>query len=572
MNDSVKMLTALVRLRSALQEARFPVDVPGAPGVRSSVAEMIDQLEDYVIPRLTASDAPLLAVVGGSTGAGKSTLVNTLAGAHVTEPGLLRPTTRSPVLVHHPGEAHWFGQDRIFPDLSRTEQAGDDPYALQLVAADTVPEGLAILDAPDVDSVDHVNRALAGQMLAAADLWLFVTSAARYADQMPWQFLQRAADRTAAVAIVLDRTPDEAVDTVSTHLARMMAARGLKDSPLFVVREGTPEDGLLPADLVADIRGWLRSLAEDTEASEAVIRQTLDGTIRTLSRQVYDVADALGDQAAALHRLRMEVSAAWRDARSGAQLATSDGTVLSGEVLARWEDLVGGELAANPGESRDRGRMVTAVREKPRQVELLTDALRPAVARLVAEHARSAAERVARTGPGADLVGDRSGSDGDLSSRIEDQIEGWQRAMTEVVRAEGVGSSSRALAYGVEGLAVATMVVACTRPPGADAPGVGVPGRPTDSDGRPEARALPGERLLEAEFGDEATRRLVDRARRDLDERVATLMGAEEQRQLSAVDALGVDPDTEGRVREAARRVTDQRLATQQPPHGDHSA
>ena len=39
-----------------------------------------------------------------------------------------------------------------------------------------------MLDAPDIDSVVVQNRQLASQLLAAADLWLFVTSAARYAD------------------------------------------------------------------------------------------------------------------------------------------------------------------------------------------------------------------------------------------------------------------------------------------------------------------------------------------------------------------------------------------------------
>ena len=208
---------------------------------------MVDQLEDYVIPRLMTIDAPLLAVVGGSTGAGKSTLVNSLVGRRVTEPGVLRPTTRSPVLVHHPDDAEWFGQDRLLPDLERVTHSTNDPDALQLVASDTVPAGLAILDAPDVDSVEERNRTLAAQLLAAADLWLFVTSAARYADQVPWDFLRQAAERSTAVAIVLDRTPADAVQTVSTHLARMLASRGLKDSPLFIVTEGpVDDDGLLP--------------------------------------------------------------------------------------------------------------------------------------------------------------------------------------------------------------------------------------------------------------------------------------------------------------------------------------
>ena len=120
---------------------------------------------------------------------------------------MLRPTTRSPVLVHNPADGDWFGADRLLPELERVHHPTHDPQALQLVALDVVPQGLAILDAPDIDSVEESNRHLAAQLLAAADLWLFVTSAARYADQVPWDFLRQAAERSAAVAIVLDRTP-----------------------------------------------------------------------------------------------------------------------------------------------------------------------------------------------------------------------------------------------------------------------------------------------------------------------------------------------------------------------------
>jgi hypothetical protein len=279
-----EMVTALVRLREALAGVALPLDVPGAEEHRNMRQEMIDQLEDYVLPRLIQIDAPLLAVVGGSTGAGKSTLVNSLVGHRVTEPGLLRPTTRSPVLVHNPADVDWFDKERILPGLARTTRTTGDPGALQLVSADTVPEGLAVLDAPDIDSVEQANRTLAAELLAAADLWLFVTSAARYADQVPWEFLKAAAERSTAVAIVLDRTAPEAVEEVSGHLARMLTARGLRDSPLFTVTEGTvDDDGLLPAGHVAEIRGWLDALAADAGARAAVVKQTLDGAVRSLS-------------------------------------------------------------------------------------------------------------------------------------------------------------------------------------------------------------------------------------------------------------------------------------------------
>jgi hypothetical protein len=91
-----QMALALTQLHDALQDLRLPLALPGVEEHRQSRVEMVDQLEDYVIPRVLSADAPLLAVVGGSTGAGKSTLVNSLVGTRVTQPGVLRPTTRSP--------------------------------------------------------------------------------------------------------------------------------------------------------------------------------------------------------------------------------------------------------------------------------------------------------------------------------------------------------------------------------------------------------------------------------------------------------------------------------------------
>ena len=64
-----QMLTALVRLRGALQAAALPLEGPGVDEQRGVRAEMVDQLEDYVIPRVMSVEAPLLVVVGGSTGA-----------------------------------------------------------------------------------------------------------------------------------------------------------------------------------------------------------------------------------------------------------------------------------------------------------------------------------------------------------------------------------------------------------------------------------------------------------------------------------------------------------------------
>ncbi|MDQ7993359.1 MAG: ABC transporter, partial [Propionicimonas sp.] len=144
---------ALEELRDALAGTRLPLDLPGSAEAGTRAREAVTQLDDYILPRLGRLEAPLLAVVGGSTGAGKSTLVNSVIGRVVSAPGVIRPTTRSPVLVHHPDDAAWFGTDRILPGLARSSGVVADARTLQVVPEPTLPRGLAILDAPDVDSV-----------------------------------------------------------------------------------------------------------------------------------------------------------------------------------------------------------------------------------------------------------------------------------------------------------------------------------------------------------------------------------------------------------------------------------
>ncbi len=565
--ESTQMLTALVRLRSALQHVVLPLELPNVAERRATRSEMVDQLEDYVIPRVMTLDAPLLAVVGGSTGAGKSTLVNSLVGTRVTEPGVLRPTTRSPVLVHNPADAGWFGQDRLLPDLERVHRTTSDPAALQLVPNATVPEGLAILDAPDVDSVEEANRALAAQLLAAADLWIFVTSAARYADQVPWDFLRKAADRSAAVAIVLDRTPPEAVDTVAAHLARMLASRGLKDSPLFTVTEGeVDENGLLPAEAVAEISAWLIELAADSDARAAVVKQTLEGAIRTLTRRTHEVADAVTEQVAAEVRLREDANRAYDKAVDDIVDATEDGTLLRGEVLARWQEFVGtGELLrgleTKVGWLRD--RVVNAIKGKPQQAERVTVAVESGLETLILEHAEAAAERAEGSwqslAPGQALLADAGEDLGrasrDLRRKTERAVRDWQQDVLEMVRTEGADKrgTARFLAYGVNGLSVALMVVVFSHTAGLTGAEVGIAG----------GSAVLGQKLLEAVFGDQAVRGLAERARSSLTVRVRELVDAERARYVDLLDSLALDGQTPEQLRAAARRVDDVRYESQ---------
>src|SRR6185503_6431391 len=249
------LVDALTELRNTVENLHFALPLPSAEQARQSARAMVDQLDDYLLPRLARLDAPLLVVVGGSTGAGKSTLVNSLVRAPVSPAGVLRPTTRAPLLLAHPGDLPWFVRPDRLPGLPRTTRTGSTQPVLQVVSAPLLQPGVALIDAPDFDSVVAANRTLARELLAAADLWLFVTTAARYADAVPWRQLREARRRGAMVAIVLDRVPPHARDEVSIHFARMLGSQGLGDTGLFVVQESILDgQGLLPDADVAPIK------------------------------------------------------------------------------------------------------------------------------------------------------------------------------------------------------------------------------------------------------------------------------------------------------------------------------
>ncbi|WP_442932340.1 ABC transporter [Micromonospora sp. NBC_01699] len=555
---------ALAHLRTVIAETAYPLVLPSADEARQVGAAIAAQLDDYLLPRLARLDAPLLVVVGGSTGAGKSTLVNSLVQARVSATGVLRPTTRAPVLVCNPGDLAWFRQGDLLPGLTRTGDASDDPGTLQLIAAPALPPGLAFLDAPDIDSVVDANRALATQLLAAADLWLFVTTAARYADAVPWELLRTARLRGTVIALVLDRVPFGAADEVADHLTEMLTEQRLGAAPLFVLPE-TPVDGqgLLPERYTAALRGWFARLAGDADARATVVRQTLDGALSALRPAVESLAGAADDQAATADDLAERAHAAYRGARRTVENGLSDGRLLRGEVLNRWQEFVGtGELfrtlEARIGRLRD--RVVAAVTGRPAPGRQLQHAIESQLVNLlrgVAAEAAEGAYNAWHTHPsGAALLTPELGRPGtDLPDRAERLIRDWQRGVLDLVRAEAGDKRfvARTAAYAVNamGLAVMVAVFASTAfiPTGLEVAAAG-------------GTTVAAQKVLEAIFGDQAIRTLAARARRDLLALVDKLLEEELARYLDQLDTVEVGAEPGARLRAAGATVEVARART----------
>lgn len=595
--QAAPLVAALEALRARLGSLVLALDGPGVEAARDARSAVLAQLDDYLLPRLRAHDAPLLVVVGGSTGAGKSTLVNSLLGQEVSAPGVLRPTTRAPVLVHHPLDARWFSTDRVLPGLARVtthasagrarataDDAADDRVndtangtangtaddgppaagagapvdggrALRLVPSATLPRGLALLDAPDVDSVDADNRRLAAQLLDAADLWLFVTTAARYADAVPWDLLRGAAQRHAQVALVVDRL-DPGTQEVVEDLRRLMDRHGLAGAPLFAVPESDTADGLLPAAAVAPVATWLTDLGADAGARDRVATATRDGVVDDLVRRADVLADAADGQAVADARLRTAVTSAYADAAAQVRAATSDGAMLRGEVLARWQELVGtGDLlrSVEHGVGRARDAVARVLRGRPAPAPRVEQAIAHGLGAVVLDAADAAAVRAHAAwrgdAAGAPLLPDLdlSRASATLRAQVDAEVRGWQADVLDLVREQGAQrrGTARYLSFGVNAAGVSLMVLAFASTGGLTGVEVGIAG----------GTAVVAQKLLEAVFGDDAVRRLTTLARERLDVRVDALLRAEAERYTGQLDALGTRDASGGALRAAAREV-----------------
>lgn len=526
---------ALRNVRTAFESLSFPYPLRSQEVGERLRTAALQQLDDYLMPRYESLDAPLLAVVGGSTGAGKSTLVNSLLGTNVSYTSAIRPTTRRPVLIHHPDDAHWFDGERVLPGLARVRKTIDDAISaegstseVEIRATTRVPAGMALLDAPDIDSVERDNRLLASQLLAAADLWIFTTTAARYADAAPWEFLSEAARRKIVVAVVLNRVPSGAAFEVRQDLARRLSAVGMAKAPIFTIGEQQlTEAGQLPLEAIDPIVGWIRGLSEDAATRATVARQTLAGALDELVRTGADAIDAARDEISFHVDLARRVDDSYAEAHQRIVAATQDGALLRGEVLARWQEFVGtGEFirSIETAVGRARDRISAFFRGKPAPEVEVEEAIESGLWTLLAAEATRAGSEVDyawQREPAAraalDAVYGNKRDQSQLDEACQNAIREWQTSVLEMVRTEGADRkfTARMMSLGVNTLGVALMLVILASTGGV------ITGMEVAAAG---GTAVVGQKLLEAVFGDDAVRRMAKAARKDLEARTGALL------------------------------------------------
>lgn len=244
---------------------------------------IIRTIRDYLIPRIGDPTAPLIVVFAGPTGAGKSTLLNSVTGVGHALAGPLRPTTKDPLVLS-------------------SEARADDYRHIGGVVCDVVTgrapilEELILVDTPDIDSTSVEHRAMAETMIDNADIVVYVSSALRYADLVPWEVLRRAHSRGVPVIQVMNRIRGSSRGALADYTSRL-EAEGL-GSELVAVQEHHlgPGAQTIPSAAVQELRDRLVSVVEGRRAGAAdVVRSVFDTTVEETRRVIEDVTALLDE-------------------------------------------------------------------------------------------------------------------------------------------------------------------------------------------------------------------------------------------------------------------------------------
>jgi hypothetical protein len=553
------MLTESLRDLAAALERRAAM----APGRdrRERAERLRRHVADYLLPRAIDANAALVVVLLGSTGSGKSSLLNALAGRAVSPAGVLRPTTRRPVAVAHPDDA---GPD-LLPGVA--EHGG-----LELVTDAGAGRGLVLVDAPDFDSVERENRALAVELLEAADLVVFVTTATRYADQVPWAFLGRARQRGVPLLAVLNRMPTDAADVASVlaDYRHLLERRGLGDAGAFGRLEVVPvsegavdaDRDALDAEVVAPIRGALDRLLADEDERRRLAFRSLGAALDGLPEAIEEVAREIDDEAAAATALGRILERSYADRRAALANELSRGTFLRAEVVRQWHDFVGAGQVARVL-SQGIGRLTGAVRAvlrpgPPAPAIEVREAAFADLAALAVQHADAAARRAASGwmdhDHGVEVVGAHPelwGASSGLHDRLTDALQAWADDIGERIRAMGEQRRgwAQVASLGVNAVGTSAILAVFVSTGGLTGTEVGITA----------GMAVVNQKLLEAIFGEANVRAFVASARDRLAALLDEAFADERARFDAALGGLGeLGPEAEP-LRDAARRAAEAR-------------
>jgi energy-coupling factor transporter ATP-binding protein EcfA2 len=514
--------------------------VPAAEGSRTRALQLRDHVAGHLRVRANSLDAPLLVLLLGPTGAGKSTLFNTIAGRAASPTGVLRPTTRVAVVLANPDDQAAVRAGAL---------AGVSVDRVRLTGDAAVPPGLVLVDAPDIDSIEHANRELADRLVEAADLAIFVTTATRYADRVPWTVLDRVRERGLPLIVVVNRLPPAATDRdeiladvrrlfaeagVATGVEAGLEIVGIGEGSLAAAGESLEPAAIRPiADRIADLRG-------DLAARRELATRALAGSLAGVAPLVERIADDVAHEAIDAAALRRGTAEAFERELGALREELRHGRFLRDEALRHWHSYVGADDITrifSKGIGAVRGAIASIFRPSTAPVAEVREATTDDLVAVARVHAAEAARRTATAWADeprvAGAVGDRPDLwtvSADFDRRLRQRLEEWIASIAVDIAETGEGKRrlARGASVGVNAIGVGVMLATFIHTAGLTGTEVGIAA----------GTAFLNQKLLGALFGEAAMVELISRARTRLEAALTTTFAEERTR----FEALVPDP------------------------------
>lgn len=263
----------------------------------------------------------LVAALLGGTGAGKSSLLNALAGERIASTSAVRPHTTRPLAWVPRGAEPALGGllDRVGID-HRVEQ-------------DRLP-GVALLDMTDVDSLVEGHRHQVEAVLPMVDVGIWVLDPLKYAEgSLHRDFIRPAAasaDRLIFVLNQVDRIPPDERGIVRSHLIEVLQGDGIGRPRVFEVASDPPIGPRIGVDAL------LSHLRERLDEKRVHLGRVVEDA-RITARRVARATGVSGGGS-------LEFEERWAQVLGSAVAALSTGGASVGvleEVLRSVEHLVG---------------------------------------------------------------------------------------------------------------------------------------------------------------------------------------------------------------------------------------
>ena len=522
-------MTSLRRASELLNER---VSTASTMDDQDRAARLKTHVDEFLIPRALDLTTPLVVVLLGSTGAGKSSLFNTLVGQDISKTGVVRPTTMKAIVTVHPDDG--------------TPLALDDLAALGAAKITTTPQarrGLILVDSPDFDSVETENRELARTLLELADLIVYVTTDTRYADDVPWQILRRARQRGVPLMAIVNRLPHSEADAraILSDFRRLIEENELSsqgvDNELIIVPvsrdELDPGVSGLSQNSVEPLIETLDRLMEDDKRRKQLAEQALGAAMAGITEPLREIAmDALAEGETAAE-LVDEARQAYARAREQISEEMDRGTFLRAEVLREWQEFVGANRVTRVI-SEGIGRIAATIRSifdpgpegEPTRVR--TSALQDLTALIAGKSdsaAAATADRWTERQLGRRALGDHPdlwGSSTGLIEELQVKLENWASGIASEIHEMGQNRKgvAKVASLGVNVVGTGAIIAVFAHTGGLTGTEAGIAA----------VTAVLNQALLEAIFGEGNVAAFVKRSRLRLDEIVATAIDSELRR------------------------------------------